>query len=66
MVVVGIVKVYELEVFVGNCYVVVINFKFVKIFGIKSEGMMLVVDISDGKFEFVRFFEVVVLGMCIS
>jgi methionyl-tRNA synthetase len=65
-VVAGIAKAYEPEALVGNRYAVVTNLKPAKIFGIKSEGMMLAADTSDGKLELARFSEAVAPGTRIS
>jgi methionyl-tRNA synthetase len=65
-VVAGIAKAYEPEALVGNRYAVVTNLKPAKIFGIKSEGMMLAADTSDGKLELAKFSEAVAPGTRIS
>ena len=65
-VVAGIALAYEPEALVGNRYAVVTNLKPAKIFGIKSEAMMLAADTTDGKLELAKFSEATAPGTRIS
>ncbi len=65
-VVAGIAKSYTPEELVGNRYAVVTNLKPAKIFGIRSEAMMLAADTADGGLELATFTQAVTPGTQIS